>query len=189
METKQKKKLFISGPVTGVTGYREAFEEARAFYESAGYVVLTPTMLPAGMANADYERICMAMIDCADEVAFLPGWRDSAGAKLEHDYCYYTRKPVRLFRDDLDGSESDNTAVPERMKGAIDITCLIEKILSGEKDDDDAFDNVMDFAVGQALQDGYIIDFATDGDGWKNITLRPMPRLPMQEESKGGKTA
>ena len=186
MKENCKKKLFISGPITDKPFYWLEFDKAKNFYEAEGYAVMNPAELPDGMSNADYARICLSMIDSADEVAFLPGWHESVGAKLEHDYCYYIRKPVRLFRDDLDSSEMnrkiDETAVPERMKGAIDITCLIEKILGGKKDDDDAFDDVMDFAIGQALQDGYIIDFATDRDGWKNITLRPMPRLKEASE-------
>ena len=102
---KENKKLFISGPITGETEYREKFDKARAFYEKFGYIVLNPARLPAGMSNADYARICMAMIDSADEVAFLPGWKDSIGAKLEHDYCYYTGKKVRLYTDDVERHE------------------------------------------------------------------------------------
>ena len=36
--------------------------------------------------------ICFAMIDAADLVAFLPGWRTSPGARLERAYCSYIGK-------------------------------------------------------------------------------------------------
>lgn len=41
---------------------------------------------------ADYMRICMAMIDVADCVVFLPDTGDSAGARLERAYCEYVGK-------------------------------------------------------------------------------------------------
>lgn len=41
---------------------------------------------------ADYMRICMAMIDAADCVVFLPDAGDSAGARLERAYCEYVGK-------------------------------------------------------------------------------------------------
>lgn len=62
----------------------------RKLYE----VVLNPAVLPAGMAPADYMRICFAMIDTADAVMFIPDWEQSEGAKLEHQYCKYIGKPV-----------------------------------------------------------------------------------------------
>lgn len=115
MKENCKKKLFISGPITDTPFYWRQFEEARDFYETEGYAVMNPAELPVGMSNADYARICLSMIDSADEVAFLPGWHESIGAKLEHDYCYYIRKPVKLYKDDLGkhflrahGDESDS---------------------------------------------------------------------------------
>lgn len=107
MKENCKKKLFISGPITDTPFYWRTFEEARDFYEAEGYAVMNPAELPVGMSNADYARICLSMIDSADEVAFLPGWHESIGAKLEHDYCYYIRKSVRLFWDDVGNGGMD----------------------------------------------------------------------------------
>lgn len=111
MKENCKKKLFISGPITETPFYWRAFEEAREHYESEGYAVMIPSELPVGMSNADYARICLSMIDSADEVAFLPGWRDSIGARLEHDYCYYIRKPVRLYSDDAEAKNESNPKI------------------------------------------------------------------------------
>ena len=58
--------------------------------------MLCPSWMPAGMQPADYMRICFAMIDTADVVAFLPGYETSPGAQLELQYCLYTDKSVRL---------------------------------------------------------------------------------------------
>lgn len=233
MKENCKKKLFISGPITDTPFYWRAFEEARDFYEAEGYAVINPAELPVGMSNADYTRICLSMIDSADEVAFLPGWSGSEGAALEWRYCRYTKKPKRYYGNDKEtGCSQDanettfycHSERPDACKCSCNDDygfsvcmsnsreCMFRypvkpgnearekteyKIkLNGiggfdfvpEKKDkrtvDDAVSNVLDFAVGQALQDGYVIDFAFDKDGWTNVTLRPMPRLRSKEASE-----
>lgn len=88
-----KKVVFISGPITNVVKYWEAFEAAEDELQAAGFIPLSPARLPQGMSNAQYQRICMAMIDSADAVLFLPGWQGSRGATLENHYCRYIDKP------------------------------------------------------------------------------------------------
>lgn len=93
MEDK-KKVIYIAGPITGVTGYKERFERAEEFVKAVGYIPLSPAHQPGGMSNAQYMRMCFAMIDSADEVLFLDGWEQSKGARLEHQYCEYIEKPI-----------------------------------------------------------------------------------------------
>lgn len=88
----RKKVVYISGPITGVERYWEAFEKAEDELEAAGFIPLTPTRLPKGLTNEQYMRIDLAMIDVADAVLFLPGWRESPGALTENTYCTYTGK-------------------------------------------------------------------------------------------------
>ena len=40
------------------------------------------------------------MIDTADVVAFLPDFKQSAGAEVEHAYCCYIDKNIRHYEDD-----------------------------------------------------------------------------------------
>lgn len=96
-----KKKVYISGPITGVEKYWEPFEKAEDELTAAGFTVLTPTRLPLGLDNAAYMRIDLAMIDAADAVLFLPGWSRSRGAKVEHSYCQYINKPYSQFVESL----------------------------------------------------------------------------------------
>ena len=90
----RRKVVYISGPITGVEKYWEAFEKAEDELEAAGYTPLTPTRLPKGLTNEQYMRIDLAMIDTADAVLFLPGWTGSHGAVVEHAYCTYIGKPI-----------------------------------------------------------------------------------------------
>lgn len=94
--------VYLSGPITGVPNYWEAFEKAEDFLTSLGWAVLSPAKHPQGLTNEQYMRIDFAMIDVADVVLFLPGWEKSSGACLERAYCGYTEKPVT---DDIDKLE------------------------------------------------------------------------------------
>lgn len=86
-------KIYIAGKITGDPNYKTKFEQAANEYLRSD-VILLPTVLPGRMTPADYMRICFAMIDSADVVAFLPDWQDSPGARLEHDYCEYISKRI-----------------------------------------------------------------------------------------------
>ncbi len=93
--------VYIAGKITGDPTYREKFAHAQEVLERRGYVVLNPALLPEGMKPKDYMRICMAMLDTASVVFFLPGWTDSKGAQLEKQYCAYVQKPGYIFEEDV----------------------------------------------------------------------------------------
>ena len=90
---RQKKVIYIAGPITGVDRYWEAFEQAEDDLTAIGYIPLSPARLPTGLTNERYARIDMAMLDSADGVLFLEGWANSQGAKLEMAYANYVKKP------------------------------------------------------------------------------------------------
>lgn len=110
MET-TKKVIYIAGPITGVENYWEAFERAEEHLEGLGYIALSPARLPYGMTNDQYTRICSAMIDSADAVLLLPGWRNSKGARLERLRCEYIGKPIIVYqeRDPISGKKNPLT--------------------------------------------------------------------------------
>lgn len=92
-------KMYITGKIAGDPGYKPKFAKARARFERLGYTVLNPTWMPEGMAPADYMRMCFAMIDTADIVAFIPGYETSPGAQLELQYCLYIDKAIKMPPD------------------------------------------------------------------------------------------
>lgn len=102
-----KTKIYLAGKITGDPNYKAKFEAAAEEYQKKGYIVLNPTWLPGGMQPADYMRICFAMIDTADVVAFLPGYETGSGAELEMQYCLYTDKFL-IYIGDGDSNASYN---------------------------------------------------------------------------------
>lgn len=89
----QGKTIYIAGPITGVRNYWEQFDWAETILQDAGFQTINPTCLPQGLKHEQYLHINRAMIDVADVVLFLPGWKDSEGACLEWAYCNKTRTP------------------------------------------------------------------------------------------------
>ena len=90
----EKHVIYLAGPITGVADYRERFAAAEATMRRAypAAVILNPATLPEGMTPGQYMRICLAMMDCADEVVFLAGWGNSVGAGIERSLCAYAKK-------------------------------------------------------------------------------------------------
>ena len=85
-------KAYIAGKITGDKNYRRKFQTAREKLEEHGFTVINPAELPEGMRPEDYMRICLAMMDSADIVAFLPDYDQSRGARLEWEWCQYVSK-------------------------------------------------------------------------------------------------
>ena len=93
-------RVYVAGKITGDANYREKFARAEQALTAMGHCVLNPANLPSGMEQGDYMRICFAMIDTANVVAFLPDFKQSAGAEVEHAYCRYIDKNIRHYEDD-----------------------------------------------------------------------------------------
>ena len=90
-------KLYISGPITGVSNYQENFIKAEAVLKRAGYEVINPCVVVLA-ENATWEAYMKAdiplMLTC-DGVAVLPGWEDSTGARLEVDIAQRLNMPIK----------------------------------------------------------------------------------------------
>lgn len=90
---REKKVVFISGPITGHPDYKGYFDDAAFLVQRAGMIPINPAILPEGMDPGDYIRITLAMIDTADMLFMLNGWEKSDGATLENGYAEYQGKP------------------------------------------------------------------------------------------------
>ena len=92
-------KVYIAGKIIGDPDYRAKFKRAEDALREEGHTVINPAVLPAGLDPADYGRICFAMLDSADAVAFLGDFGESRGAKVEYDYCKYTKKKIMYLQE------------------------------------------------------------------------------------------
>ena len=91
--------VYISGPITGREGYREAFAAEAHRLREQGFVVLDPSMLPEGLGDHEtYMHICLPMVEVADRLVMLPGWENSVGARQERALAQRLGKPVD-YRD------------------------------------------------------------------------------------------
>lgn len=100
-----KKAIYIAGPITGIPDYQEPFEQAAEAIKAHNMIPLNPLM-PEGLSNAQYMRVCLALLDSADAALFLPGSEDSPGAKVELAYAKYTGKETVILgrMEDLDAA-------------------------------------------------------------------------------------
>ena len=53
---------------------------------------MNPTVLEDGFGYDDYMHVCFSMVDVCNTVYFLSNWKDSKGAKLEHEYAIKNNK-------------------------------------------------------------------------------------------------
>ena len=99
-------KIYIAGKVTGDPNYKAKFYQAAKQVEGLGHTVLLPSMLPStGLTEADYMRICLAMIYTADLVLFLPDYIESQGAMVEWMLCKKTGKPTDTLAHWMEDTE------------------------------------------------------------------------------------
>lgn len=97
----QKKKVYVSGKITGDPNYVEKFTKIQRALETTGYTVLNPIIYPEGLTWEEYMHLSYAMIDCADIIYLLPDWEDSKGAKLEYEYGVKHNKLIYLSGTEL----------------------------------------------------------------------------------------
>lgn len=94
-------KIYLAGKVQGNPKYRMDFALAENVYGSHGHSILNPADLPEGLGdNTDYMRICLPMLMSADFIFLLPNWKDSGGAKIEHDLAVYLGMKTIYAEDD-----------------------------------------------------------------------------------------
>lgn len=105
-------KIYLAGKIAGDPDYRTKFAYAvrdikRRRGKDEDDVVINPATLPPGLSPADYVGITVPMLLAADSAVFLPDWKDSPGARIEHAICEYIGLPIGEIPDPLDHNWMD----------------------------------------------------------------------------------
>ncbi len=81
-------KIYLSGPMTGKKNYNyKMFDLAEKKLIALGYAVLNPAKnfkSKKRLKRSVYMRADLKQLMEADEICFLPGWKESKGAKTEY---------------------------------------------------------------------------------------------------------
>jgi len=97
-------KIYIAGPMTGLKNFnKESFIVAEYWLRAVGHDTRNPAILPHNWNNPkDYMTIDLAMLATCDSIVFLPGWRQSRGAKIEFDEAARLNiEMIYPFTDDI----------------------------------------------------------------------------------------
>lgn len=87
------KKVYISGKISGLeeSVYTAKFQEAEDKLTALDFEVINPVKIVHNHDNSwlsFMRQDLKAMLDC-DGIYMLDNWKDSKGAKIEHDLCVY----------------------------------------------------------------------------------------------------
>lgn len=92
------KRIYISGPITGTTDYKERFGKVEELLKGKGYEVLNPAVLneilPVTTQYEEYMSMSYCMLDMCDSIYMMPGWEKSMGANRELGYALAKKKRV-----------------------------------------------------------------------------------------------
>jgi hypothetical protein len=121
--TKETKKVFISGAITGCDGYKEKFLQAEEDLKSFGYAVMNPAVLDEGFEHGEYMKVTLAMLSVCDTIYILPCAVHSKGAIEEILEAVKAGKTVILHED------LEESILARLIKEASDCLSLLEASL------------------------------------------------------------
>lgn len=98
-------RIYISGPITGVVGYKERFEYAEKMLLNKGHFPVSPckvdAIMPPDATWKDFMTVDTALLSVCDAIYMLYGWEKSKGAKQEIIHAIMTEMPIYLSAFDV----------------------------------------------------------------------------------------
>ena len=84
-------RFYISCGITNVPDYKDNFDRAeeRLKRELPNAEIINPTMLvlPESCTHDDYMNIDFMLLDLADAIYMIDGWKESRGSNMEYGYA------------------------------------------------------------------------------------------------------
>lgn len=79
--------IYISGPISGISNYKENFLKTKKMLEGKGFEVLSVLDVPCLEKDcftwSDCMRFALDLLEKCDKLYLLEGWEHSAGARIE----------------------------------------------------------------------------------------------------------
>ena len=93
---------YIAGKITdNLDTYQYDFADCEMALKQLDYTVLSPAYLPVGLHKyEDYMNISKEMLKAADDVFFIEGWKESNGARQEHEWAKKWNKNIYYYSKD-----------------------------------------------------------------------------------------
>lgn len=112
----RKNKIYISGPMTGITDWNfPAFNAKAIELTKDGWSVLNPAQhgLVEGAQRNDYLRFDGILLLTCEAIYMLPGWEKSEGAKWEHNLA--TMFEMEIIYQDPPKNPHDASHLAQRL--------------------------------------------------------------------------
>lgn len=83
-------RIYISGGISGVENYREAFSKTHEELIKGGHDVVNPALYADALPKLSYEeymKVGLYFLSMCDAIYMLKGWENSRGANREYGYA------------------------------------------------------------------------------------------------------
>lgn len=80
-----KRKIYLSGKITGDEGFAEKFKAKEEELSARGDYVFNPALHPDMFTHGQFMQIDLLALSFCDSIYLMDNWRDSKGAKMEFE--------------------------------------------------------------------------------------------------------